>query len=144
MKDLNKVKKILGVRKNDLILLATYKKFNIEFDEFEEAVEWIKEEVMSLKHLEGKVNPNARRLTSTEEEVCKYCGKKAYYHLKFKTTEAFCCEMYHGDCDAIRQKALNAEKKYGKNYYNYQQKKREKWKNRNMTIEDIPDGILKI
>ena len=99
---------------------------------------------MSLKNLEGRVNPNAKRLDPNDHQVCKYCGKKAYWYLKFKTTDAYCCESYHGDCSAIRDKALAAERKYGKNYYKYQEEKRKKWEERVKNSGDIPDGVLKM
>lgn len=98
---------------------------------------------MSVKHLEGKVNPNARRLTSNENEVCKYCGRKAYWYLKFKTTDGYCCEQYHGDCPTIKQKAIAAEKKYGKNYYRFQKEKRDKWAAR-MKNSNPDSGLLTI
>ena len=39
--DINKVKKHLGIKKQDLILLAVYIAYGVEFDEREDAVEFV-------------------------------------------------------------------------------------------------------
>jgi hypothetical protein len=102
---------------------------------------------MTTKYLEKhQVNPNARMLKPDEHEVCKYCGRKARWYLKFKTTDAYCCQEYHGDCPVIKGRAIAARKKYGEDYDKWQQMKRQNWQKRtkDSSVNDIPDGLMKI
>jgi len=47
--DINKVKKHLGIKKQDSILLATYLKYGVEFEEREDAVEFVLKKIEDLK-----------------------------------------------------------------------------------------------
>ena len=49
LKEINKIKKFLGISKNELILLEVYKQYGREFDNQEEAIRFLKEECHEFK-----------------------------------------------------------------------------------------------
>jgi len=51
MRDLNKIKKHLGIRKKELILLAVYRMYKEEFDDVEEACEFVLNKIENEKEL---------------------------------------------------------------------------------------------
>jgi hypothetical protein len=89
---------------------------------------------MTTKTLqEKKVNPYALRLPEDTDKLCEYCRvRKAKYKLSFKVAASkYCCESYHGDCPSLKNKILDAEKRYGPDYYKHQEEKRRQWAIRN-------------
>ena len=57
----NKIKKYLGIKKNQLILLAVYKKFGIEFKDTDDACDWV-----STIILEEEVNGSTSSWTKCD------------------------------------------------------------------------------
>jgi len=45
IQELNKIKKFLGITKKELILLQVFKLYNVEFDNTEQAIEYIQKKM---------------------------------------------------------------------------------------------------
>jgi L-fucose isomerase-like protein len=60
LKDLNKIKSILGIKKRMLILLETYKQYKREFDTEQEAIDFL-EEIYNDNKISGKTPSKSKR-----------------------------------------------------------------------------------